>query len=148
MLKSNLSNQLHIFLKIINFISEQIKMHGLSNFRLYLRCFSFSFTYFTNVWSPKKKRKYFPLSLVDFSKTHKLRFKSPTNNWHTSWEITRFKYDLGRHISHHHAHNLTSDAYRIRDKIISLASLYPCNRFLVACYGTRSQSSFRPLCDS
>lgn len=52
------------------------------------------------------------------SEAHKLRFKSSSTNWHASWGITRFKYDLGRHISHHHAHNLTSDAYRTRQNYI------------------------------
>lgn len=54
---------------------------------------------------------------------------SSTTNWHTSWEITRFKYDLGRHISHHHAHNLTSDAYRTRQNYISNLLLLPLKPF-------------------
>jgi len=93
-----------------------------------------------------RRRWFFSLSLAHFWEAHKLRFMSPTTNWHTSWEITRFKYDLGRHISHHHAHNLTSDAYRTRQNYISNLLLLPRNRFLVAHYHTRS--SFKPLCDS
>jgi len=93
-----------------------------------------------------RRRWFFSLSLAHFWEAHKLRFMSPTTNWHTSWEITRFKYDLGRHISHHHAHNLTSDAYRTRQNYISNLLFLPGNRFLVAHYHTRS--SFKPLCDS
>lgn len=93
-----------------------------------------------------RRRWIFSLSLAHFWEAHKLRFMSPTTNWHTSWEITRFKYDLGRHISHHHAHNLTSDAYRTRQNYISNLLFLPHNRFLVAHYHTRS--SFKPLCDS
>lgn len=93
-----------------------------------------------------RRRWIFSLSLAHFWEAHKLQFMSPTTNWHTSWEITRFKYDLGRHISHHHAHNLTSDAYRTRQNYISNLLFLPYNRFLVAHYHTRS--SFKPLCDS
>lgn len=51
---------------------------------------------------------------------------------------------LAARVSHHHAHNLTSDAYRTRQNYISnLPYSCPDARFLVAHYHTRS--SFNPF---
>lgn len=128
---------------------------------VWLRTYSFFFlNSFSVIYGHTigKKRSVVPLSLAHFWEAHKLQFKSSSTNWHASWGITRFKYDLGRHISHHHAHNLTSDAYRTRQNYIFNLLRSPSysshvaplpllwNRFLVAHYHTRS--SFKSLCDS